>query len=144
MSGTSHLMTCGCFLSNGIIPGRLLCYEAGSQGAYESIFRGIVQFQGELICSVAPDLLRQGSPWSSHTCKIISIRPSSDLQVTHIVKTIPPLRTSLASLGRAPDQNVNMPSSLKIRAAQLKLFRYSLLDSIDCIRVLIVSIGIVA
>ena len=50
----------------------------------------------------------------------------------YIVKTIPPLIISLASRGTAPDQNVRIPSSLKIRAAQEKLFLYSFLASIDC------------
>ena len=49
-----------------------------------------------------------------------------------MVKTIPPLIISLASRGTAPDQNVRIPSSLKIRAAQEKLFLYSFLASIDC------------
>ena len=49
-----------------------------------------------------------------------------------MVKTIPPLMISLASRGTAPDQNVRIPSSLKIRAAQEKLFLYSFLASIDC------------
>lgn len=60
-----------------------------------------------------------------------------------MVKTMPPLSISLASRGTAPDQNVKIPSSLKIRAAQLKLFLYSCDASIDCIRVLTVSSGIV-
>lgn len=51
----------------------------------------------------------------------------------YIVKTIPPLIISLASRGTAPDQKVRSPSSLKIRAAQEKLFLYSFLASIDCI-----------
>jgi hypothetical protein len=60
-----------------------------------------------------------------------------------MVNTIPPLNISLASRGTAPDQNVRIPSSLNILAAQTKLFRYSFLDSIDCILVLTVSSGIV-
>lgn len=50
-----------------------------------------------------------------------------------MVNTIPPLSTSRASRGTAPDQNVRIPSSLNIREAQTKLFLYSLLASIDCI-----------
>ena len=53
--------------------------------------------------------------------------------ITHIVKTIPPLNINRANRGTAPDQNVKMPSSLKILTAQEKLFLYSLLASIDCI-----------
>jgi hypothetical protein len=41
---------------------------------------------------------------------------------THIVNTIPPLSTSRASLGTAPDQNVITPSFLKMDAAHAKLF----------------------
>ena len=52
---------------------------------------------------------------------------------TYIVNTMPPLSISLASRGTAPDQNVKMPSFLKILAAQAKLFLYSFLASIDCI-----------
>ena len=52
---------------------------------------------------------------------------------TYIVNTIPPLSISLANRGTAPDQNVKMPSFLKILAAQAKLFLYSFLASIDCI-----------
>ena len=55
------------------------------------------------------------------------------MSITHIVKTIPPLNINRASRGTAPDQNVKTPSSLKILAAQEKLFLYSLLASIDCI-----------
>ena len=49
-----------------------------------------------------------------------------------MVNTIPPLSISLASLGKAPDQKVNMPSSLKMRVAHTKLFRYSVRASMDC------------
>lgn len=49
------------------------------------------------------------------------------------MNTMPPLKTSLASRGTAPDQNVKMPSSLNIRVAQAKLFLYSFLASMDCI-----------
>ena len=52
---------------------------------------------------------------------------------THMVKTIPPLSIKRASRGKAPDQKVKIPSSLKIFAAHTKLFLYSLLASIDCI-----------
>jgi len=52
---------------------------------------------------------------------------------THIVNTIPPLKISRANLGTAPDQKVRIPSSLKILAAQTKLFLYSFRASIDCI-----------
>lgn len=65
-------------------------------------------------------------------------------KVPYMVKTMPPLKISLPSLGTAPDQKVRTPSSLKIRAAQLKLFLYSCFASIDCIRVLMVSSGMVA
>lgn len=53
--------------------------------------------------------------------------------LTHIVKTIPPLSINRANLGTAPDQNVRIPSSLKILAAQTKLFLYSFRACIDCI-----------
>lgn len=56
---------------------------------------------------------------------------------------MPPLRINLANLGTAPDQKVNIPSSLNILVAQTKLFLYSFRASMDCIRVLIVSNGIV-
>ena len=52
---------------------------------------------------------------------------------TYMVNTIPPLRMRRPSLGTAPDQNVKMPSSLKILAAQAKLFLYKVRASIDCI-----------
>ena len=65
-------------------------------------------------------------------------------RTAYIVNTIPPLKMSLPKRGKAPDQKVRMPSSLKIRAAQLRLLLYSCLASIDCILVLIVSRGIVA
>lgn len=39
-----------------------------------------------------------------------------------MVNTMPPLMINLASLGTAPDQKVSRPSSLKILAAQTKLF----------------------
>ena len=45
-----------------------------------------------------------------------------DLGWTDIVNTIPPLMISLASRGMAPDHSVRTPSSLKILAAQTKLF----------------------
>lgn len=51
---------------------------------------------------------------------------------THIVNTIPPLSMSLANLGNAPDQKVKIPSSLKMRVAHTKLFRYSFRASMDC------------
>lgn len=54
------------------------------------------------------------------------------LSTAYIVNTIPPLSISRAKRGTAPDQNVIMPSSLNILAAQTKLFLYSLLASIDC------------
>lgn len=41
---------------------------------------------------------------------------------TYMVNTMPPLMMSLARRGTAPDQKVRMPSSLKMRAAQTKLF----------------------
>ena len=50
-----------------------------------------------------------------------------------MVNTIPPLSISRARRGTAPDQNVKIPSCLKIFAAQTKLFLYSLRASIDCI-----------
>ena len=50
-----------------------------------------------------------------------------------MVNTIPPLSTSRARRGTAPDQNVKIPSCLKIFAAQTKLFLYSFRASIDCI-----------
>jgi hypothetical protein len=62
---------------------------------------------------------------------------------TYIVNTIPPLRIKRPNLGTAPDQNVNNPSFLKILATQSKLFLYELRASIDCMRVLTVSIGMV-
>jgi len=61
-----------------------------------------------------------------------------------MVNTMPPLNIRRASRGTAPDQNVKKPSSLKMREAQLKLFRYRCFDSIDCILVLTVSSGMVA
>lgn len=62
----------------------------------------------------------------------------------YIVKTIPPLRESRASLGSAPDQKARTLSSLKILIAQWKLFLYSCFASMDCMRVFTVSSGIVA
>ena len=49
-----------------------------------------------------------------------------------MVNTIPPLRINRASRGTAPDQNMRIPSSRKILAAQAKLFLYSFRASIDC------------
>ena len=59
----------------------------------------------------------------------------------HMVNTIPPLSTSRANLGSAPDQNVKIPSSLKMRVAHTKLFLYSFRASMDCMlcKVMIVS-----
>lgn len=67
----------------------------------------------------------------------ISTSSSKRSKSTYIVNTIPPLKISLASLGTAPDQNVIMPSSLKIFAAQSKLFLYRLRASIDCMLFLV-------
>ena len=82
-------------------------------------------------------LLRQTGQYSL-LARIIYLQPRitrkrKDDQKTDMVNTIPPLSTSLASLGRAPDQKVKIPSSLKMRAAQTRLFLYSLRASIDCI-----------
>ena len=63
----------------------------------------------------------------------ISTYGNSKRDSTYIVNTIPPLMISRANLGSAPDQKVKTPSCLKIRAAQAKLFLYSLRASIDCI-----------
>lgn len=52
--------------------------------------------------------------------------------IAYIVNTIPPLSISRAKRGTAPDQNVIIPSSLNILAAQTKLFLYSFGASIDC------------
>jgi hypothetical protein len=60
-----------------------------------------------------------------------------------MVKTMPPLRMRRPSRGTAPDQSVRKPSSLTTRAAQWKLFLYSVLASMDCILVLTVSKGMV-
>lgn len=49
-----------------------------------------------------------------------------------MVNTMPPLNTSRTSLGKAPDQKVKMPSSLKMRVAHTKLFLYSFRASMDC------------
>ena len=64
--------------------------------------------------------------------------PTMEIQgeATYMVNTMPPLSTNRASRGTAPDQKVRTPSSLNIRAAQTKLFLYSLLASIDCILIL--------
>lgn len=51
---------------------------------------------------------------------------------TYMVNTMPPLSISRASLGKAPDQKVRMPSSLKMRVAHTRLFRYSVRASMDC------------
>lgn len=64
-------------------------------------------------------------------------------ELAYMVKTMPPLRMSLASLGVAPAQKAVNFSSLKMRAAQLKEFLYSLEASMDCMRVLTVSSGMV-
>jgi hypothetical protein len=68
---------------------------------------------------------------------------SNSIVFSYIVNTIPPLSISRPNLGRAPDQNVLIPSSLNIRDAHTKLFLYSFLASSDCMRVLTVSMGMV-
>lgn len=67
---------------------------------------------------------------------------SKSIVFSYMVNTMPPLKIKRPSLGTAPDQSVRNPSSLTIRAAQLKLFLYCL-ASIDCILVLTVSRGMV-
>lgn len=99
--------------------------------------RNIRANQGDLTikCTSIRDQFCRKFPLSSHTCcRQQRDRKCSDLAMAgpYIVKTIPPLIISLASRGTAPDQNVKIPSSLKIRAAQEKLFLYSFLASIDC------------
>lgn len=68
---------------------------------------------------------------------------SKSIVFSYIVNTMPPLSINRPNLGRAPAQNVLIPSSLNMRDAQTKLFLYSLLASSDCIRVLMVSMGMV-
>jgi hypothetical protein len=46
----------------------------------------------------------------------------ASIDFSYMVNTIPPLSINRASLGTAPDQNVKMPSFLKIDAAHAKLF----------------------
>ena len=88
-------------------------------------------------CISSPGLAYPLLPCSSRTLQVVSLMNNVEVMDTHIVNTIPPLRTSRTNLGNAPDQKVRTPSSLKIRAAQTKLFLYSRLASIDCILIYI-------
>lgn len=74
---------------------------------------------------------------SESTCTNIAI------PFSYIENTIPPLNINLASLGTAPLRNLNTPSYLTSLVVQCRLFLYSVLASILCIRVLIVSTGCV-
>lgn len=60
-----------------------------------------------------------------------------------MVNTIPPLKIRRTNLGVAPAQKAVIFSSLNMRAAQWKVFLYSVFASIDCILVLMVSSGMV-
>lgn len=80
-----------------------------------------------------------GSSWSSksivfsYLVYVSACVSEARTEDAYMVNTIPPLSTSRANRGTAPDQNVRKPSSLNILAAQWKLFLYSCLASIDCI-----------
>lgn len=84
-------------------------------------------------CSARRRSQRGGTPRGQGT--------PTDAPFSYTVKTIPPLRTSLASRGVAPRQKRTTPSSAKMRAAQWNALRYCVRASSDCIRVLMTLWG---
>lgn len=80
--------------------------------------------QTHLRCISALDPSRPATLYSSRTCcmQLANETDPDEYQEANIVNTIPPLRISRARRGTAPDQKVKIPSSLKILAAQTKLF----------------------